>query len=44
MTDQERMQERIDVFSDADARSRMSAADLQCSPTLGEIIDMQAQA
>ena len=44
MTDQERMQERIEVFSDADARSRMSTADLQCSPTLDEIVDALAQA
>ena len=40
MTDQERIQERIEVFCDADARSRMNAADAAAyCPTVGEILD-----
>jgi hypothetical protein len=40
MTDQEKLEKRIERACDADARSRMNAADIvKCSLTLGEILD-----
>ena len=40
MDDQERMRERVELFCDADARSRINAADVATyCPTLGEILD-----
>ena len=39
MTDQERMQELIEVYCDADRRER-STGEIDNSPTLGEILDV----
>lgn len=43
MTDKERMEELIFVFSDADRRGRMTEKELEQCPTIGEILDTMGQ-